>query len=58
VDEIFGNEITNLQGIGAIFQYGVFVFVLFSISGLTALALPFLSRAKPKPKKNFDESYD
>jgi hypothetical protein len=24
VDEIFGNEITNLQGIGAIFQYGVF----------------------------------
>jgi len=32
--------------------------VLFSISGLTALALPFLSRAKPKPKKNFDESYD
>ena len=58
MDEIFGNEITNLKGIGAIFQYGVFVFVLFSISGITALLMPFMGRIKVKPKKNFDESYE
>jgi hypothetical protein len=33
------------------------VFVLFSISGLTALVLPFINRAKAKPKANFDETY-
>ena len=58
VDEIFGNQITNLRGIGVVFQYNVFVFCLFAFAGLTALVLPFLNRVKPKPKKNFDETYE
>jgi len=92
VSAIFGNQITNLKGIGYIFQAralilpcsrspaplsvsllaaaaaaaahppsarpqkGIFVFVLFSIAGFTALVMPFINRYKPKPKKNFDES--
>ena len=58
VDEIFGNQITNLRGLGVVFQYNVFVFCLFAFSGLTGLTLPFLNRVKPKPKKNFDETYE
>ena len=58
VDEIFGNQITNLRGLGVVFQYNVFVFCLFIIAGLTGLYLPFTNRKKAKPKKNFDETYE
>jgi LMBR1 domain-containing protein 1 len=58
VDEIFGNQITNLRGLGVVFQYNVFVFCLFIFAGLTGLTLPFMGRKKPKPKKNFDETYE
>jgi LMBR1 domain-containing protein 1 len=57
IDEIFGNQITNLKGIGLLFQTNTFIFALFSISGLTALVLPFVGRIKHKPKANFDETY-
>jgi LMBR1 domain-containing protein 1 len=58
VDEIFGNQITNLRGLGVVFQYNVFVFCLFIFAGLAGISLPFLNRTKPKPKKNFDETYE
>ena len=58
IDEIFGNQITNLKGIGYIFRKGIFVFALFAISGLTALISPFINRTRAKPKRNFDESYE
>jgi LMBR1 domain-containing protein 1 len=58
VDEIFGNQITNLRGLGVVFQYNVFVFCLFIFAGLTGITMPFFARSKPKPKKNFDETYE
>ena len=39
------------------FQTGFFIFALFSISGLTAIVLPFIGRIKYKPKANFDSTY-
>lgn len=58
VDQIFGNQITNLRGLGYVFQYNVFVFCLFAFAGLTALVLPFTGRRGPKkPKANFDSTY-
>lgn len=54
VDEIFGNQVMNLRGIGALFRYGAFLYALFIIAGLTALISPFLSQQTWKPKKNYD----
>ena len=51
VSEIFGNQVTNLRGIGVLFRYGAFLYALFSITGLTILASPFLRAKQWKPKK-------
>lgn len=58
VSEIFGNQITNLKGIGYVFQANIFVFALFAIAGLTGMFLPFMRKAKYKPKANFDSTFD
>lgn len=55
VDQIFGNQVFNLRGIGYLFRTGAFLYCLFVIAGLTALASPFFKVQKYKPKKNFDD---
>lgn len=37
VDQIFGNQVFNLRGIGYLFRTGAFLYCLFIIAGLTAL---------------------
>ena len=58
IDEIFGNQVFNLRGIGYLFRYGAFLYCLFSISMLTMLITPFLRVAKYKPKKNVADDDD
>lgn len=37
VDQIFGNQVTNLRGVGYLFRTGAFLYSLFVIAALTAL---------------------
>lgn len=46
ISQIFGNQITNLKGLGVLFRANVFVFALFGFAGLTGLALPVVNRAR------------
>ena len=45
-------QVFNLRGIGYIFQKGIFLYALFSISMLTMLVAPFIRVKGYKPKKN------
>lgn len=55
VSEIFGGDIENLQGLGVLFKYDVFMIIFFCVAIISFCVLVFFeAQASRKPKRAFE----
>mmetsp|Transcript_285 Transcript_285/g.888 ORF Transcript_285/g.888 Transcript_285/m.888 type:complete len:505 (-) Transcript_285:677-2191(-) len=50
IDHIFGNQIRNLRGLGAVYKENVFLYCFFAFASLSLFVVPFTAFRRPKPK--------
>ena len=55
VSDIFGQEIENLRGLGAVFRENVFLYIFFAVACLSAIALGSDEvKAARQPRRNLE----
>ena len=55
VSDIFGQEIENLRGLGAIFREDIFLYIFFAVACLSAIVLGTDEvKASRQPRRNLD----